>query len=214
MKLPVDAHTHFPPAPPCGAALLNWPPAAALTAVSGEVHFSAGCHPKDADEFSCSALRKLLNALPASAVGECGLDPLAKPALDLQKEVFQQQIELALELALPMVIHCVKLPYEVIRFRKQFGGRGLKPWLIHSFRSNREIGTALLKAGCLLSLAPTWLMHLDFFPAWLPDGAFLLETDESAFTILELYQHTAALRGESVDQLTELLDSVFRRFLA
>jgi len=88
------------------------------------------------------------------------------------------------------------------------------PWLIHGFRGNRETGTALLQAGCLLSLSPVWLMHQETFPDWLPDGKFLLETDESDIPLSSLYEHAIRLRNDSPEQFGMMLQETFGAFLS
>lgn len=70
---------------------------------------SAGCHPHDAKDFSheqIDGLRELLDHDEVVAVGECGLDfnrNFSPP--ETQKEVFQQQIDLALEVKKPLFLH-------------------------------------------------------------------------------------------------------------
>ena len=70
---------------------------------------TAGCHPHDAKDFSEQQLgefRKLLSLPQVVAVGECGLDFNRNYSpQDIQQKVFRQQIELAIELRMPLFMH-------------------------------------------------------------------------------------------------------------
>ena len=204
----IDAHTHAVPSAPETAALVNLNPGVSAEP-SENRYYSCGIHPADIEKYSPNELRTTLTGIPCSAVGECGLD--ARFPYE-QETVFREQIRLAEELKLPMVIHCVRKYYDLIRIRK--AGHAVMPWLIHGFRGNRETGTALLQAGCLLSLSPIWLMHLETFPDWLPDGKFLLETDECDIPLSSLYEHAIRLRNDSPERFGMMLKETFGAFLS
>ena len=210
MKL-VDAHTHSIPRDPGQTALVNLLSGGPSSDSDEGVFFSCGIHPRDLGRFTSDELVETLCRIPCAAVGECGLDPTVPASLDQQEKLFRTQITLSEELNLPLVVHCVRLHYELIRIRKEMAPR--QPWLIHGFRGNAEVGKALLGHGMILSLSPVWLMHLDRFPEWLPDDAFLLETDESGLPLRDLYIHTAGLRGETPEQLSERLQKTFDRWV-
>ncbi|MBO4648904.1 MAG: TatD family hydrolase [Lentisphaeria bacterium] len=206
-----DAHTHALPDSPDTLALVDLRPGETPPGRSENLFFSCGIHPAEIGRYSPEELRETLENIPCAAVGECGLDALAETPPEIQEKIFRAQIGLAEELHRPMVIHCVRKYYEIIRVRQQTRAR--MPWLIHGFRGKPETGKALLKAGCLLSLSPTWLMHLTVFPDWLPDPAFLLETDESPLPLAEIFRHTAALRQEPEETLGARMEQNFRTFL-
>ena len=210
MKL-VDAHTHRLPRDPGQTALVNLLPDSPSADSDEDVFFSCGIHPRDLGRFTSDELVETLCRIPCAAVGECGLDSSLTVSLDQQEHLFRTQITLSEELNLPLVVHCVRQYYELIRIRKEMSVR--QPWLIHGFRGNSEVGQALLGHGMILSLSPVWLMHQDRFPEWLSDDAFLLETDESGLSLRDLYIHTAGLRGETLAQLSEQLQKTFDRWL-
>ncbi|GFO15705.1 3'-5' ssDNA/RNA exonuclease tatd [Plakobranchus ocellatus] len=75
------------------------------------VWVALGCHPKNAEEFEFRHLLGLKEALRAPnvvALGEIGLDYSGKfyQHADIQKKAFTEQLKLALEFQLPLVIHC------------------------------------------------------------------------------------------------------------
>lgn len=80
------------------------------------VYFAAGVHPYHADEFEINYLRDFLDDRKCVAVGECGLDyfkikehfnsdeeVLANK--NLQKKIFLDQINLAIQFKKPLIIH-------------------------------------------------------------------------------------------------------------
>jgi TatD DNase family protein len=68
---------------------------------------SAGLHPHDSDSFDDQWPALVELAQSASAVGETGLDYYRNLApVDDQRRSFQAHIELALELDLPLIVHC------------------------------------------------------------------------------------------------------------
>ena len=76
------------------------------------VFLTLGCHPHFADkldEAAINQLRRLAGSLRGQvvAIGECGLDtsPKNKVPLQVQKRAFAAQVELALDLNLPLVLH-------------------------------------------------------------------------------------------------------------
>ena len=80
------------------------------------VYFAAGVHPYHADEFEINYLRDFLDDRKCVAIGECGLDyfkikehfnsdeeVLANK--NLQKKIFLDQINLAIQFKKPLIIH-------------------------------------------------------------------------------------------------------------
>ena len=208
-----DAHTHrIPPADSDTAALVNLLPGRKQRVSAGKIFFSCGIHPADIGRFSLHELRESLREVPCSAVGECGLDAFSPVPPEQQEKIFLAQIQLAEEMHLPMVIHCVRRYYDLIRIRRELLPE--KPWLVHGFRGKPPVGEALLKAGCLLSLSPVWLLHQTEFPAWLPLDSFLLETDESGIALPVIYGHAARLSGRPADAIGDTLRRNFENFLS
>ena len=210
MKL-IDAHTHRVPHDPEQTALVDLLPGSPSSDSGEGCFYSCGIHPRDLGCFSMDELVETLCRIPCAAVGECGLDSSLTVSLEEQEKSFRAQIVLSEELNLPLVVHCVRQYYELIRIRKELVPR--QPWLIHGFRGNSEVGQALLGHGMILSLSPVWLLHQDHFPEWLPADAFLLETDESALPLRDIYSHAAKLRGETMEDLAGKLQKTFDRWL-
>lgn len=76
-------------------------------------------------------LRGLASGPEVVAIGEAGLDTLAESPMDLQKEVFLAQADLAEETHKPLIIHCVKAWADLIACKKAV--KPEMPWIIHGF---------------------------------------------------------------------------------
>ena len=122
--------------------------AAALAERFGHVYAAAGIHPEDCagcTDADFDAIRELCRREKVVAVGEIGLDYYWKenPPRDFQEQVFRRQIELALELDLPVIIH----DRESLRIVLDYPGlRGV----FHCFSGSPEMAQELLKRGWYL----------------------------------------------------------------
>ena len=117
--------------------------------------FTCGLHPWNADRFSpelLDKLRQMLGRPGCLGLGEAGLDAMRGPAIDLQTAVFEAQARLAIEMELPMVIHCVRAHEPLIALYRRL--RPARPWIIHGFRGKPAVARRLLDAGLSLSLGP------------------------------------------------------------
>ena len=94
-------------------------------------------------------LRVLVSGSGVVAIGEAGLDTLAESPMDLQKEVFLAQANLAEETHKPLIIHCVKAWADLIACKKAV--KPEMPWIIHGFRGNGELASQLVRLGFYLS---------------------------------------------------------------
>lgn len=80
-----------------------------------KVYFSAGSHPESIQEGKVNDITKMLDFKAdilqnkrLVAIGECGLDyyyTKNPKAIEQQKELFEKQIQLAIDLNLPLIIH-------------------------------------------------------------------------------------------------------------
>lgn len=106
-----------------------------------------GVHPHDAASWQPgdeARLRSLLAHPKAVAVGECGLDFYYDHApRDVQERVFRAQIEIALELDLPVVVHNRESNEAMLAVLGDPAYRGLAADL-HSFAGGPEMARAAL----------------------------------------------------------------------
>ena len=99
-----------------------------------------GIHPWQADKaFGVPDLSGKL------AIGECGLDALRGPSLEVQEEVFRGQIALSERLGKPLIIHCVKALDRLLKVQKT--PIPSQKWMFHGFRGKPQQLRSLLDAG-------------------------------------------------------------------
>lgn len=112
-----------------------------------DVWCALGVHPHDASSWQAGddrRLRELLSHPKAVAVGECGLDFYYDHApRDVQERVFRAQIELALELELPVVVHNRDSNEKMLEVLGDPAYRGLRADL-HSFAGGLDMARRAL----------------------------------------------------------------------
>ncbi|MFZ1748740.1 MAG: TatD family hydrolase [Saprospiraceae bacterium] len=134
-------------------------------------------------------------------IGECGLDLLRGKDLDLQEEIFIQQVELANRLNAPVVVHCVRAYDRIIRLRQKYGHT---PWVVHGYVRNKILGQQLVDNGFYLSMAPSIEIKQTFVDTlkFVPLDKMFLETDRDfSIGIMERYAFFAQLRGMDIIDL-------------
>ena len=115
------------------------------------MYAAVGWHPENAESFSDASpdlLRAWAKHPKVRAIGEIGLDyHYDDPPRDVQKRVFSRQLELAGELALPVVVHdrdahedCMELVRRFPRVRGEF----------HCYSGSAEMAKEILDRGWYL----------------------------------------------------------------
>lgn len=116
-----------------------------------EVYFTQGIHPHDAKnatevEFEKIKTRGSLKKMVA--VGEIGLDyHYNNSPADIQKSVFERQLQLASDLDLPVVIHTREADEDTKSILKNFSPFLKRKGVIHSFTSSLELAEFVLSEG-------------------------------------------------------------------
>ena len=115
---------------------------------------ATGVHPEEARELPedwLSQVRRYLQEPKMVAVGEIGLDYhwLDACPKERQQEVFAAQLELAQELALPVVVHDREAHGDTVEFLRKYRPRGV----VHCFSGSWEIAKEYLKLGYFISFA-------------------------------------------------------------
>lgn len=131
----------------------RWTTTAALCDAHAGMVRVAGMHPNSATSWhagSCAALTEQLAMDGVVAIGEIGLDFFRNNAApDVQRAVFAQQLELARELALPVIIHQRSAEVEVLDVLARFAPlRGV----MHCFSGDLEYAERCLELGFHLGI--------------------------------------------------------------
>lgn len=146
-----DVHTHRLDAGP--DAIINLPLDSIADVPADGRSYSVGVHPWEADaQVDWERLREAASLPQVVAIGECGLDALRGPALDVQEPVLVRQAHLAEELGKPLIIHCVRAYGRLMELRR--GLSPSQPWLVHGFRGKPELARQLVSLGFEISLGP------------------------------------------------------------
>lgn len=115
---------------------------------------SQGIHPhdsKDATELEWTKIRERAKNPKMVAVGEIGLDYYYNHSPhDVQKVVFRKQLELAVELDKPVIIHSRDADEDMVTFLEEFGPKLKRKGVVHSFSSGLELAKKALEAGFYL----------------------------------------------------------------
>ncbi len=147
------------------------------------VEFSIGIHPWYVSESDRDIKLKLENASGkgAVAIGEIGLDrKIVSPSFDLQREIFELQLQYAVETGMPVIIHCRGAFNELIESINRIGVPR-NGGTVHAYSGSPEITEILIKKGLSFSMGGTLTYRnskkrSEVLKRIYPDF-FLLETD-------------------------------------
>ena len=126
--------------------------AAALAERFPHVYAAAGIHPEEcagAGEAELNAVRALCRREKVVAVGEIGLDYYwpENPPREFQREIFRRQLELALELDMPVIVHDRDAHGDCLEIVRDYPGlRGV----FHCYSGSAETARELLRLGWYL----------------------------------------------------------------
>jgi TatD DNase family protein len=122
-----------------------------------QVFFTAGFHPHDAQHLtheSFLVLKELARHKKCVAVGEIGLDYFyLHSSKEVQQNAFKKQLDLALELNLPVVIHLRDAFDDCLAIIKGYPELLKKRIVIHCFSGTLNEATTFESLGCLISLS-------------------------------------------------------------
>ena len=116
-----------------------------------EIYFTQGIHPHDAKEATEVEFQKIISraSLPKMvAVGEIGLEyHYNKSPPEVQRAVFEKQLQLASDLDLPVVIHTRDADEDTRAILKNFSSSLKRKGVVHSFTSTLELAQFVLDEG-------------------------------------------------------------------
>lgn len=163
------------------------------------LYYSCGIHPwyiTDAKITTADIYKTATSDKKIVAIGECGLDKLIDVPMDVQKQIFSEQIELATKLSLPLVIHCTKAWDELLELYRKF--KPTNPWILHGFRGGRQQTEQLMRFGFYFSIGEHF--NKEALAIISPNRLFL-ETDESSLQIQNIYTQVANALSCKIDDL-------------
>ena len=149
-----------------------------------DVYGTVGVHPHDASEFNTSleqSIRELCwEQDKLIAIGETGLDyHYMNSSRENQQFAFRKQLQIAVELNLPVVLHSREAEADTIKILKEIPVPALG--VAHSFTSSLKMARTLLDMGWFLGIngIVTFKNAEDLREVvrWIPMDRLLLETD-------------------------------------
>ncbi len=148
------------------------------------VYSAVGIHPCNIDtDTTLEDIRKFAKHKKCVAIGEIGLDYYWEPKKkEAQKEIFIEQLLLAKELDLPVIIHDRDAHGDVLEILKEYKPKGV----VHSFSGSVEMAEEILKLGMYLGIGGVITFNnakkLPDVVKILPLDKLLLETDAPYLT--------------------------------
>jgi TatD DNase family protein len=149
-------------------------------------------HPKIKEEYNLEIYRKLAQNKKVKAVGEIGLDYYRIPEQNKealivnQKNIFIQQLDLATELRLPVIIHCRNAHDDMLTILKQTssGSQNNNRGVIHSFSGTLIEAQEYISLGFLLGFNGiiTFTDQYDLIIQQIGLDKIVLETDSPYLT--------------------------------
>ncbi|MGM0423580.1 MAG: TatD family hydrolase [Thermodesulfobacteriota bacterium] len=150
-----------------------------------QVFFLLGVHPHEAHLAGEEQLQSIRRAFSQDkrlrALGEIGLDFYRlRQEKDIQIKAFQDQLALAKEMDLPVVIHCRDAEQETLAILQDMG-LGQRPLLWHCFGRDRHLAQEIISQGWHISVPGIVTFQqtksLQDAVTAIPTQRLLLETD-------------------------------------
>ena len=206
-----------------GCTLASSQTAVDLAARHPHVYAAVGIHPENCGDFvpeHMDALRQLAREPKVVAIGEIGLDYYwpENPPRDFQQQVFRAQLELALELDLPVIVHDREAHGDSLAIVKEYPAlRGV----FHCYSGSVEMARELLRRGWYLGFdGPITYKNAAKAPeviAACPVERILLETDSPYLAPVPnrgkrndsrnlpfIAARVAEIKGMTIDQVAEV----------
>jgi TatD DNase family protein len=182
-----------------------------------------GLHPWQIDrEDASEALGRLEEDVRhAAAIGEIGLDYRIKTSRSLQRELFEKQLRLARDKALPVIVHC---RYSHERAFKMVVEMEVPQAVFHWYTGPLELIEAIVERGFFVSATPALAYspkHQEAVRS-APLENILLETDSpvdyqgeeaTPSSLIRVCEQVASLKGCSPDEVAWQTTENVKRFL-
>jgi TatD DNase family protein len=164
----------------------DWGRMAELAQEHAGVRCAFGIHPMHAGLADDTTLDRLAEIADSGvAIGEIGLDPAYQASLDVQERAFRDQLRLAVELNVPVLIHCRRVFQRTLRVLREEHA-DLVGGIMHAFSGSPEMAREFTRLGFVISLSGTVTWQGAVRPVRLarelPLECLVLETDAPDMT--------------------------------
>ena len=188
-----------------------------------ELRYAVGVHPLDTQHWQSDTQAVLRTAASADdrvvAIGELGLDLYRETNLERQLEVLEPQLDLAVDLDLPVIIHCRDAAAPMLELLEARARRGAVPrGVMHCWGGTPEEMEGFLAHGLMISFSGTVTFPkaepIHACARLVPADRYMVETDcpflapvprrgkrnEPAY-VAAVAARVAELRGETLEQV-------------
>jgi len=204
-----------------------------LAAKYDSIYATVGFHPHDAKDVTPAMLEQLHQQSQSDkvvAIGEIGLDyHYDYSQRDIQKDVFRRQLAIAVETALPVVVHSREAFEDTMIILSDFAGK-ISGVLVHCFGGDAEDVAVCIKRGYYISFTGVVTFknahQARDAAAAVPLNRLMVETDcpfmspapmrRQKINEPALMLHTAAklaeIKGIGLEELAEIMTNNTKRF--
>jgi TatD DNase family protein len=149
-----------------------------LAAKHDFIYATVGYHPHDADKFDAKKLRSLAKRRKVVAIGEIGLDYYRNLSpKNVQIEAFEEQLKIAIELDLPIVIHDREAHEDTLEILLKYKPRKV---VFHCFAGDILMAKKVIEQGWFISFTGTITYKnskMSEIIKIVPEDKFFIETD-------------------------------------
>lgn len=183
-----------------------------------QIYATVGFHPHDATDYQVGFIRKKAQHPKVIAIGEIGLDYYRNLSpKDTQKNVFEDQIKIALELDLPIVVHDRDAHDDCFDILSR---NDAKKVVFHCFSGDEIFAQKILEKGWFISFTGVVTYknsNLENTIRLVPDNKFFIETDSpylsphpqrgkrnSPLNLQYIIERISEIRGTTPKKIIEL----------
>ena len=183
-----------------------------------QIFAAVGFHPHDATDFNADFIRKKAQHPKVIAIGEIGLDYYRNLSpKNVQKKVFEQQIKIALELDMPIIVHdrdAHEDCYEILAINNA------KNVVFHCFSGDEIFAQKLIEKGWFISFTGIVTYknsNMENTIRLVPEDSFFVETDSpylspnprrgkrnSPLNLQYIIEKISEIRGTTPKKIAEL----------
>jgi TatD DNase family protein len=214
-----DHHTHISGQPSIASEITNifsidasnFEDLGKISEITSMGHgFTIGLHPMSYNFMTFEHVSRIIhqNRDDILGIGECGLDTRIAVPRQHQIELFTAHAEMAREMHLPLIIHCVRSYDDIVHLHQRL--KPSNPWIIHGFNRSESIAIKLLDQGILLSIGKELLdpgHPISNFFKKIAEYPFFLETDGKDIAIQTLYQQASNMLDMSIEAISTIIAS-------
>ncbi len=191
-----------------------------------EVYWTLGVHPHDADKLNVPKMKEILQESKPIAIGEIGLDYYRNlQPRDVQMSSFREQLALAQEYELPVIIHMRESTEDVMNILAEYD----VSVDLHCFTAGLDVARESWKRGYMTSFpgvitypkndelravakeAPQELILVETDCPFLTPQKFRGQKNEPAY-VSEVVWEIAKVRGVTFEEVAELTSHNAMRF--